>query len=1081
MLHDNQISGCTKYEVYKRGCRYFEQGAVRELTPSSLDPNSYTAEVYGSDMYHVEVELNSQGDRLNHYDCDCPAALLYTGACKHVIAVLKAIQNEQRKREASVKKEASGRALISLYSKAALQEERLAEARPLHLEPKLFIHRMGVKMEKWLEFKIGYDRLYVLKSILELILQPGRGNSELVLGKELVIRPEEMRFEKGVSNSLWQLIMNAWRDDSGLHGAPYLMGHGSGSSPHIDKKRFRLSETEFEKFLDIMGDRSFQVSFDNVFDGTTDTVKGNPDLHLNIEDENGDAVMFFSEDKVIPLDKDSRVIFCEDRIYRPETDFSQKIAPVMNTMRDSERIRLSADLLGDFFCYVMPNLRKTAHVKTAESFKDRFESLDLRVEVYLDYYKDGLAATLRYSYSDAAFNPVIQEAPKLDNKKRIVVRDRLLEQRVLRLFEKYGFEREHARLVQPDEERTFDFITEGIPRLDEMADIFYEEAFDKKPVKRFTPPTIGVSVNDENILELNFDTSEYDFDEMLGILSAYKEKRRYHRMKDGTFVTLGEQQLDAMAELAEEVAHKGDKKLIRDGRMELPLTQALYLDSIAGDGLKLVESDRFQKFVGDIKNPRNTKAPVPKELKDILRDYQVTGYRWMEALSRYGLGGILADDMGLGKTLQTIAFILAHKNTMNGPVLVVAPTSLVYNWLEEIRKFAPVLKAVVVDGTKTLRKTQLEDGMKNADVIITTYNLLKRDIALYEKQQFSYCFLDEAQQIKNPVTQNAKAVKKIKAEGRFALTGTPIENTLTELWSIFDFIMPGYLYSHKKFKQSFELPVVRAQEEKAKNKLIRHISPFILRRMKQDVLTELPDKVERRMINVMTTEQEKVYRAYFVQAKKDFASYLSDFGFAESRLKILALLTRLRQIACDPSLFLEGYEGGSGKLDMLEEMVAESVETGHRMLIFSQFTTMLQKIGARLSHMGVGYMYLDGGTPSKKRVEMVKEFNEGHQPVFLISLKAGGTGLNLVGADMVVHYDPWWNPAVEDQATDRAYRIGQKNNVQVLKLITKDTIEEKIYDLQEKKKALIGEMLQPGESFLSRLSENEIWELFKGK
>ena len=1077
MLQDNHIRSFASLAVYDRGCKYFQKGAVGTVKSRSLDENSYYATVYGSDMYHVEVELNKAGDRVNHYDCDCPAALLYTGACKHVVAVLKAIQNQQRIQDIKQKKEASGRNLISLYSKAALQEERLAEARPLHLEPHLFIYHRGISIEKWLEFKIGYDRLYVLQSILELILKPGNG-SELAIGKNLVIRPEEMRFEKGVSQGLWKLIMDAWRDDSGLHG---MMTYSSTRAPHIDKKRFRLSDTEFQKFLDIMGDQPFQLTLDEIFDGTTEIVNGNPDLHLNIEDEKGDAVMFFGEENVITLDKDSRVIFCEGCIYRPEEYFSKKIAPFMSTMRDSERMRLSADLLGDFFCYVMPNLRKTAHVKTAQSFKDRFESLDLRVEVYLDYYKDGLAATLRYLYSDIAFNPVIQDSPKMDNEKRIIVRDRILEQRVLRLFEKYGFEREHSRLVQPDEERTFDFIIEGIPRLDEMAEIYYEEAFEKKPVKRFTPPAIGVSVNDENILELNFDKSEYDFDEMLGILSAYKEKRRYHRMKDGTFVTLGEQQLDTLAELAEEVAHKGDKKAVRDGRMELPISKALYLDAMAGDGLKLVESDRFKTFVGDIKNPQNAKAPVPRELKDVLRDYQVTGYRWMKALSKYGLGGILADDMGLGKTLQTIAFILSYRDVMDYPVLVVAPTSLVYNWLEEIGKFAPQLKAVVVDGTKSARKEQLEEGVKNADVIVTTYNLLKRDIALYEKQQFSYCFLDEAQQIKNPVTQNAKAVKKIKAIGRFALTGTPIENTLTELWSIFDFIMPGYLYSHKKFKQSFELPVVRAQEEKAKNKLIRHISPFILRRMKQDVLTELPDKVERRMINVMTPEQEKVYRAYFVQAKKDFAAILSAYGFAESRLKILALLTRLRQIACDPSLFLEGYGGGSGKLDMLEEMVSEAVESGHRILIFSQFTTMLQKIGSRLANRDLGYMYLDGSTPSKKRVEMVKEFNEGHHPVFLISLKAGGTGLNLVGADMVIHYDPWWNPAVEDQATDRAYRIGQKNNVQVLKLITKDTIEEKIYDLQEKKKSLIGEMLQPGESFLSRLSENEIWELFKGK
>ena len=436
--------------------------------------------------------------------------------------------------------------------------------------------------------------------------------------------------------------------------------------------------------------------------------------------------------------------------------------------------------------------------------------------------------------------------------------------------------------------------------------------------------------------------------------------------------------------------------------------------------------------------------------------------------------------MGLGKTLQVIAFLLAHREEEAPPALVVAPTSLMYNWMDEIVRFAPQLRAAVIAGTKKEREASLAGDMQY-DVIITTYNMLKRDISLYEKQNFRYCFLDEAQHIKNPGTQNAKAVKRLKTGGYFALTGTPIENTLTELWSIFDFLMPGYLSSHKNFKQRFEVPIVRAQDEHALKNLNRHVAPFILRRMKKDVLRELPDKVESKMLNEMTAKQAKVYAAYFVQGQKEFAKELKAHGFGESRIKILAILTRLRQIACDPSLFLDGYDGGSGKLDLLEEVVQEAVSGGHRILIFSQFTTMLQHIAQRLDALNLDYEYLDGHTPALERVRLVKEFNAGTQPVFLISLKAGGTGLNLTGADMVIHYDPWWNPAVEDQATDRAYRIGQKNNVQVLKFITKDTIEEKIFALQEKKKALIDQMVKPGENFLSKLSEDEIRDLFSGR
>ena len=386
---------------------------------------------------------------------------------------------------------------------------------------------------------------------------------------------------------------------------------------------------------------------------------------------------------------------------------------------------------------------------------------------------------------------------------------------------------------------------------------------------------------------------------------------------------------------------------------------------------------------------------------------------------------------------------------------------------------------MAVAGTKAERAAQLQ-ALAGIDVVVTTYDTLKRDMDLYQQQEFRYVFLDEAQHIKNPATQRARAVKRLPSESCFALTGTPIENTLTELWSIFDFLMPGYLGSQAKFKQRFEIPIVRAEDKKAAAQLRQRVMPFILRRMKKDVLKELPDKVERKLIGEMTPQQTKVYRAYFMKSQRDFMREVSLASPGERRIKILAILTRLRQIACDPALFLESYHGGSGKLDMLEELIEEAIEGGHRLLIFSQFTTMLAHIAERLRRKGLAYFSLDGATPALTRMKLVREFNRGAVPIFLISLKAGGTGLNLTGADMVVHFDPWWNPAVEDQATDRAYRLGQRNNVQVFKLIMKGTVEEKIYELQEKKKSLIDQMIQPGENFLAKLTDEEIRALFQG-
>ena len=385
---------------------------------------------------------------------------------------------------------------------------------------------------------------------------------------------------------------------------------------------------------------------------------------------------------------------------------------------------------------------------------------------------------------------------------------------------------------------------------------------------------------------------------------------------------------------------------------------------------------------------------------------------------------------------------------------------------------------MAIAGSKKERRARLAAAMEQ-DVVVTTYNLLKRDIADYETRSFRYCFLDEAQHIKNPTTQNAKAVKRLHTGGYFALTGTPIENTLTELWSIFDFLMPGYLSSYAQFRARYEVPIVRDENDRAAADLRRHIAPFVLRRLKKDVLTELPDKVESKLVNEMTPAQEKVYKAWFVRGQKEFAAILAEHGVETGRIKILAILTRLRQIACDPALFLEDYDGGSGKLELLSEVVTDAVASGHRLLIFSQFTTMLKRIAARLEELRLGYLYLDGQTLAMERLRLVNDFNAGDTPLFLSSLKAGGTGLNLTGADMVIHYDPWWNPAVEEQATDRAYRIGQENKVQVLKLVTKNTIEEKIFALQERKKALIDQMIQPGENFLAKLSEDELKGLFR--
>lgn len=412
--------------------------------------------------------------------------------------------------------------------------------------------------------------------------------------------------------------------------------------------------------------------------------------------------------------------------------------------------------------------------------------------------------------------------------------------------------------------------------------------------------------------------------------------------------------------------------------------------------------------------------------------------------------------------------------------MVVSPSSLSLNWQNEATKFADGLKTLVIRGTLAERKEKIKD-IEKYDLVITSYDLLKRDIELYKEKdyQFKCVIADEAQYLKNSNTQNAKAIKQIKSETRYALTGTPIENSLAELWSIFDFIMPGYLFGYRKFKNTYETPIIKGEDEAAMSKLKMLIEPFVLRRNKKEVLKELPEKTVTVLDNEMGEEQRNIYLNYLLRAKQEISEQIDLNGYESSRMQILAALTRLRQICCHPSLFIKDYNEGSSKLEQCMEIVQEAVNGGHKILLFSGYTSMFEIIEKELKQSNIKYFKLTGSTKVEERMKLVDEFNENPEiQVFLISLKAGGTGLNLTGADMVIHYDPWWNVSTENQATDRAYRIGQRNNVQVYKLITKNSIEEKIYKLQEKKAKLADEMLDTKTKFVSKLSKEEIMELF---
>ena len=608
-------------------------------------------------------------------------------------------------------------------------------------------------------------------------------------------------------------------------------------------------------------------------------------------------------------------------------------------------------------------------------------------------------------------------------------------------------------MLADDDEAYHLLFSRGLAELDQVGDVLLDERLAHVRVR--TSPSVQVEASvAAGSLRLSVDSSELSNEELLAYLAAYRKKQRYLRLDNDDVMRIGAS-IARVAELADGLGV--DAARLVEADVELPANRALFVDALLkrADGVRFSRDEGFRRIVREFETIADSDIPLPDGIGATLRSYQEEGYRWLCLLGKLGFGGILADDMGLGKTLQTIAYLLheAYDRTQGraGASLVVCPASLVYNWMAELERFAPGLKAAAVAGSKTRRRDVIA-AAGSFDVLVTSYDYVRRDIDLLASLSFGTVVLDEAHYIKNAKTQAARSVKRLSAKRRFALTGTPVENRLSDLWSIFDFLMPGVLGTEGEFARRFSTPIGNGDEAAAK-RLQGLVGPFILRRLKGDVLGDLPEKNENVVYAEMTGEQDKLYRASASKLARRIAKQLPE-DFAGSKLQVLAELSKLRELCCDPSLLYDNYTGGSAKLDTCMELVSTALEADHSVLLFSQFTSMLDLIAARLDKDGVDHQMLTGSTSKEERMRLVKRFQEGAVPVFLISLKAGGVGLNLTAADIVIHYDPWWNVAAESQATDRAHRIGQTRTVTVFKLIVKDTIEQGILALQQRKREL---------------------------
>ncbi|MCH5341258.1 MAG: SNF2 helicase associated domain-containing protein [Acetatifactor sp.] len=947
----------------------------------------------------------------------------------------------------------------------------------LILQPRLTLRNGDMTVS----FKVGDGKMFVVKNLFEFYgnVQESRTT---VYGSNTEINHNLKNFAHPCRKWI-DYIGRIVREEQAFERR--LIESGSYSRRAVSKNgELALYGWRLDELYDLLGTDTIELE-DKDAGGkyTLHMEEKNPRISMTIRKNDISSRRVFHgitvECKIPPLYYGVRTAYyiSQDALCRLQEEFERRIRVLAELGENgSATFQVGRNSLSQFYHNVLPQLEGVVDIlKENEEEIEVYLMPKAEFVFYLDAEAGNMSCRVEARYGDRQISVLDQMAEEGIRER---FRDVMKEQEILYLtmqwFPDYD-PKERVLHCGGDEELMYQVLDRGVDVLLALGEVQCTRRFSGMHINRRVRVSVGVSVS-RNLLDLNISTEDIPPGELLDILKSYRLRKKYHRLRNGDFLSLEDDSLETLQEMMDTL-RISPKELLKEN-IRLPLYRALYLDRLLekNEEIYAVRDSYFRELVKDFKAVKDADFEVPETLSKVLRGYQTTGYRWLRTLDAWKFGGILADDMGLGKTLQAIAVLLALKQEgKKRTSLVVAPASLVYNWGEELRRFAPELSCEIIAGTQEERIQKLE-AYGAFDVIVTSYDLLKRDIAEYEGKEFLCQIIDEAQYIKNHTTAASKAVKGIKSRTRYALTGTPVENRLSELWSIFDYLMPGYLYGYEVFKKEFEAPIVRKEEQSALKRLQRMTAPFILRRLKEDVLKDLPEKLEESRYVKFETAQRQLYDAQVVHMRQTYFAQGAE-EFQRNKIQILAELMKLRQICCDPGLCFEDYEGGSAKLEACLELVQNAVEGGHRILLFSQFTSMLDIIAGRLRQAGLSFYTITGATPKEKRLQLVKEFNEGDVPVFLISLKAGGVGLNLTGADVVIHYDPWWNLAVQNQATDRSHRIGQTKKVVVYKLIATETIEKKIQELQESKRLLSEQIVQGDAGQLSTMSREDFLEL----
>ncbi|KXA12358.1 protein, SNF2 family [Clostridium perfringens] len=1048
----------------EQGKKLIQEAYVKDVKGKSIDGIYH---IYGSVLnddknwdYNTHIKINMKNSDIMGTNCSCEtfkenSKHIKNYVCKHISATNDVFYSLAKKKMQKNKLKSNNKPKLV---KEKNEEHKGKEKRFLSLDINIkHMVKEGITLFNC-EFRIGAGNLNLILDLKDFLY------------KNSLKKP--LKFNDGFT-------YNPLKDEF-LDEDKRVLQFVASHKDMISGRYLRLKQNNLKDFLKLIDEKK-KINFNfNSINYEVKVKKENVPVALTLKEGKEEFVLSHHKKFPVLLNNLGDVMFFDRNLYLPRKRQLEYYIPIHklflknNTITYKKSLESLRNLLEE-----LKNISKNIVLdENVRAFKEKL----MKTTFNLYKNKGKIYCNVKIDYCGYIIDLI------RDEKDNSFLRDLKSEKYIEFQLERFKFiKREEDFCFIGNEEEMYELFSKGIKRLRELGEVLLSEEL--KEFKVLDSSLISSELKElSNFYKLKFDFGDFELRELRESIEAMKKGDRFYRTKK-LYLDLEDPGIVNFLNLLEDLGLEN----IKDNEVYIDKSKVLYIQEKLKDrNLSFIKGGNvLQEIVGKLLNKEFKRKLVPKALNAELRPYQKEGFKWINEITDLGFGGVLADDMGLGKTLQIIAFLLSQKKSKS---IVVVPTSVIYNWMDEFEKFAPSIRVGLVHGSKSKRDKVLRDfkrglGIKveesnlkeksyeKYDVLLTTYGTLKNDEKAYENLSFDYCIIDEAQNIKNPAAQATLSVKNIKSRCNIALTGTPIENNLMELWSIFDFVMPGYLFTKERFRERFIL------DESNLSELKSLITPFILRRLKEDVLSELPEKLEKKYLVEMKGKQKQLYSFYVKAIKNQLNENKSSEKSGRDKINLFAYLTKLREICLDPSLVVPDYTGGSSKLTVVKEIVKDASESGKKILLFSQFTSVLKKIEEDFKKEEISYLYLDGGTSAKDRLERVKKFNEDSNiKVFLISLKAGGVGLNLTSASMVIHFDPWWNPAVEDQATDRAHRFGQENKVKVIKLVAKDTIEEKIVLMQEDKRELI-QSLMDGKTMdgkgLKRLTEEEISKLFE--